>query len=491
MKRKKPVVILALALAVIAAIAYYFFVTRTRAIILTGIVTTDEVIVSSEIQGRLQQLLVKQGDTVTNGELLGLIQPQEWKADIAYYANTQRQSKAQVTQAEADLKYPGIPNQQPDPSGGSQSRRHRGASHPGRSRPGECPLEFRAAAGFVSKAASNPCKLTIRPGRPSTVSGRADDSLRKQVVAAQAAVGARKIHQHQIAARRAALQGNIDLSAAAGAQKDKARVRLGYTEIHAPTNGIVDVRAALQGEVVNPGQAIVTLINPDDLWVRADVEESYIDRIRLGDKMKVRLPSGAEREGTVFFRGVDADYATQRDVSRTKRDIKTFEIRLRCDNRDRALAVGMTAYVYFCRSANCFKMSDIMFDVEVENLTKSLRRFRRRGRLELHRRPRRGVRPARAQRRGQIHAHPHVDDARAAHFRHGAHQRLRHRPPGQRGAPVHRRHPAGDDLRPGPERRGEHDHFRQALRHPARKAAAHHQANCSRPSISPNGRTSR
>jgi hypothetical protein len=32
-------------------------------------------------------------------------------------------------------------------------------------------------------------------------------------------------------------------------------------------------------------------------------------------------------------------------VSRTKRDIKTFEIRIRCDNHDRALAVGMTAYV--------------------------------------------------------------------------------------------------------------------------------------------------
>ena len=42
---------------------------------------------------------------------------------------------------------------------------------------------------------------------------------------------------------------------------------------------------------------------------------------------------------------MDADFATQRDVSRTKRDIKTFEIRLRCDNKDRALAVGMTAYV--------------------------------------------------------------------------------------------------------------------------------------------------
>jgi HlyD family secretion protein len=122
-------------------------------------------------------------------------------------------------------------------------------------------------------------------------------------------------------------------------------VRLGYTEIRSPIAGLVSLRAALEGEVVNAGQPIVTLINPDNLWVRADVEESYIDRVRLGDKLTVRLPSGVEREGTVFYRGADAGFATQRDVSRTKRDIKTFEVRLRVDNADRRLAVGMTAYV--------------------------------------------------------------------------------------------------------------------------------------------------
>ena len=79
--------------------------------------------------------------------------------------------------------------------------------------------------------------------------------------------------------------------------------------------------------------------------MRADVEETYIDRVRLGDHVQVRLPSGDERDGVVFYRGADAAFATQRDVSRTKRDIKTFEIRLRVDNRDRRLAVGMTAYV--------------------------------------------------------------------------------------------------------------------------------------------------
>ncbi len=171
------------------------------------------------------------------------------------------------------------------------------------------------------------------------------ESLDKQAQAARAAVALAKSNIEQVAVRKASLEANIHLLGAASAQKQKAKVQLNYTEIRAPINGIVDTRVALQGEVVNPGQAIVTLINQDNLWVRADVEESYIDQIHLGEKMIVRLPSGARREGTVFFRGVDADYATQRDVSRTKRDIKTFEIRLRCDNRDRSLAVGMTAYV--------------------------------------------------------------------------------------------------------------------------------------------------
>jgi HlyD family secretion protein len=148
-----------------------------------------------------------------------------------------------------------------------------------------------------------------------------------------------------VLAKRSAVSAAARQMDAATAQKLKADVRLAYTELRAPIAGIVDVRAARAGEVVSAGQPIVTLVDPDDYWVRADVEESYIDRVRIGDHLQVRLPSGELREGTVFYRGVDADFATQRDVSRVKRDIKTFEIRLRVANADRRLAVGMTAYV--------------------------------------------------------------------------------------------------------------------------------------------------
>jgi RND family efflux transporter MFP subunit len=278
-KRKIPILILIL--AVVAGGIYYAATRPPGGIILTGIVTTDEVIVSSEIQGRLQQLLVKEGDAVTNGELLGVIQPQEQLANAAFYASSEQQSTADLAQAQADLE---------------NARLN---------------LE-RIKVLYTNNVES---VQTYDQARTACESAAARvESVKKQ-------------------------------TQAAGAQKEKAAVQLGYTRIFAPLDGIVDTRAALQGEVVNPGQAIVTLINQDDLWVRADVEETYVDRLRLGDKLQVKLPSGAVREGTVFYRSVDADYATQRDVSRTKRDIKTFEIRLRCDNRDRRLAVGMTAGV--------------------------------------------------------------------------------------------------------------------------------------------------
>jgi HlyD family secretion protein len=65
----------------------------------------------------------------------------------------------------------------------------------------------------------------------------------------------------------------------------------------------------------------------------------------VGDKLRVRLPAGTPIEGRVIFKAVEGDYATQRDVSRRKRDIKTIGLKLKVDNPDEALVPGMTAEV--------------------------------------------------------------------------------------------------------------------------------------------------
>ena len=121
--------------------------------------------------------------------------------------------------------------------------------------------------------------------------------------------------------------------------------QLGYTKIYAPIDGMVSVRVAKQGEVVAQGSPIVVVVDIDHLWVRADVEESYIDYIQFGEILRVRLPSGTTLEGPVFFKGVESDFATQRDVSRTKRDIKTFAIKVSVPNSEHRLFTGMTATV--------------------------------------------------------------------------------------------------------------------------------------------------
>ncbi|MGN6371360.1 MAG: HlyD family secretion protein [Phycisphaerae bacterium] len=342
MKRRLPILLI---LAILIGIGiYYFDFSSPSEITLTGIVTTDDVIVGSQIQGRLQELLVNQGNDVKKGQLLARIQPDQWQADMSYYQHSQQQAATQVTQSEADLRFMELQTknqiaQAEANLAASEAQVAEAQADLENARLTNAREEKAYKAGAESIQAYDQARTAFEAQKAHV------ESLQKAVIAAQAAVALAHSNLEQIEVHKAAVAASKHQEEAVSAQADKAKVQLDYTEIRAPINGIVDVRAALQGEVVTPGQAIVTLVNPDDLWVRADVEETYIDRIHLGDKLTVRLPSGATREGTVFYRAVDADYATQRDVSRTKRDIRTFEIRLRVDNSDRALALGMTAYV--------------------------------------------------------------------------------------------------------------------------------------------------
>ena len=122
-------------------------------------------------------------------------------------------------------------------------------------------------------------------------------------------------------------------------------MRLGYTKIYAPVTGTVSVRAAREGEYLNPGTPIVTIVDFADTWIRAAIPETQADHIGMGDTLRIRLPGGTLTSGKVFFKSAEADFATQRDVSRSKRDIKTIVLKVRLDNPNDAYVPGMTADV--------------------------------------------------------------------------------------------------------------------------------------------------
>ncbi|MEJ2009901.1 MAG: efflux RND transporter periplasmic adaptor subunit [Acidobacteriota bacterium] len=343
MTRKLFLVILIL--AVVASVVVYV-VTRppSKGMVLTGLVDADEVAVSSQIAGRLQQVLVEEGESVTQGQLLATIVPKELQADQAYYSSTMKSADAQVAVARASLRY--------------QELQTRDQIHQAEANLSATEAQLKQAKANLELAQLN-FKRTDRLFEQKIVSQQSQDqaqtnlqtaeanveALEKQVQAARAALALARSNAEQITVRERELAANQHQFAAARAQDQAAQARLDYTEIRSPINGLVTLRAALTGEVVNPAQPIIVMYDPDKLWVRADVPETNIDQIRIGEQLPIRFPGGMERTGTVYFRGVDAEYATQRDVSRTKRDIKTFQIRLRVDNKDRRLAPGLTAFV--------------------------------------------------------------------------------------------------------------------------------------------------
>jgi HlyD family secretion protein len=346
MTRRRILLALGLVAALAGGSAYYVVVSRPGVLVLTGIVTTDDVVVSPQVGGQIGRLMVKEGDTVARDQLLAVITPDELAADRTYYAQSAQGLTSQVKESEAALRY-----QEQQTRDQIRQAEAMLASTESQRAAAEAELEIARLSFERNQRLVGQQLISVEQFDQARTTfegaGAKVESLKKQAEAQRAAVAMARSTAEQIAMKRHQLEANQRQEAAAAAQKRKAEVRLGYTEIRAPIDGIVDVRAVRSGEVVSAGQPIVSLINPDDLWVRVDVEETYIDRVRLGDQMTVRLPSGVERPGVVFFRGVDAAFATQRDVSRTKRDIKTFEVRLRVDNRDRRLAVGMTAYVLF------------------------------------------------------------------------------------------------------------------------------------------------
>jgi HlyD family secretion protein len=330
---------------VVASVAVYWL-TRPPAhgMVLTGLVDADEVAVSSQIAGRLQQVMVSEGDSVSQGQLVATIVPKELQADQSFYSSSMKSAGAQVDAARASLKYQELQTRDQI----RQAEANLSAAQ-AQLKQAQANLElarqnFKRTEGLfrqqiVSQQQQDQAQANLKTGEAAV------EALEKQVQAARAALALARSNAEQNTIRERQLASNQHQYAAARAQDLAAQARLDYTEIRSPINGLVTLRAALSGEVVNPAQPIVVLYDPDKLWVRADVPETDLHRIRLGQQLPVQFPGGMERTGTVYFRGVDAEYATQRDVSRTKRDIKTFQIRLRVDNKDRRLAPGLTAFV--------------------------------------------------------------------------------------------------------------------------------------------------
>jgi HlyD family secretion protein len=328
-----------------AAAGYYFYSTdRTTDTVLIGIVDANQVIVSPKIAGRIEKLYVDEGSKVKAGDLIaeidsGELLAQKNAADATIKAYNSQVSAMRATEAQTKGETnSGVVNAQARLAAARATLAQAKADLQRVESDSQRTIKL-AKSGVASE------QERVRAEAQLTAEHAVVESAQKNVDAAQADLTTANARLHQQGAASSNVAMNEAQVANARAQSAEAETRLSYTKIYAPVSGTVSVRAARQGEVVNPGEAIVTIVDFGDTWVRAEAPETDARFVAQGDKLKVRLPAGTPIEGTVIFKAVESDFATQRDVSRRKRDIKTIGLKLKVDNPEGALVPGMTAEV--------------------------------------------------------------------------------------------------------------------------------------------------
>jgi len=275
----------------------------------SGTIETDEVRVASRYGGRVEKLLVQEGDTLKAGQPIA-------ELDAAELHARRDQATAQLAEFEA----------------GARKEEIAAAKH-----------DWEAVAADLEKA-----RVDLR---------RAEQLFAEKTISPtehdQAVTRAQTLENNVAAAR-----SRYDLSLAgtrperiaqARAQLAEIDAQLREMKIVAPSDCVVEVLSVKVGDVLAQNREIATLLLAEHLWVRVYVPEPWLGDIRLGESVKVRVDSDPNKDfqGTVEQIAREAEF-TPRNVQTVGERIKqVFGIKVRLDNREGKLRAGMAADVTF------------------------------------------------------------------------------------------------------------------------------------------------
>ena len=143
--------------------------------------------------------------------------------------------------------------------------------------------------------------------------------------------------------------GQVDTARAQLAQAEaslvQARARLADTRIEAPMDGVVLRKNLEAGATASPGTAIVTLVDPSDLWVRVYIAETDLGRVKIGQAARITVDAfpGQPFEGRVTEVASAAEF-TPRNVQTQKERVNlVFRVKVAIVNPDGRLKPGMPA----------------------------------------------------------------------------------------------------------------------------------------------------
>ena len=286
----------------------------------SGTVELDEVDVASQIGGRVERLLVDEGDSVRVGDTLAVLDQGEVIAQLEARA-------AEAAKAVAQLR---------DLQAGARAQ------------------ELDAARAQLESATAQWRLLEAEAARAETL-------YQRQVIA-QAELDRARAARDAAAAQRVAAQRQYDLlqagsradqiraareaEASARAQLEAARSRVHELVLRAPIDGVVLLRNLNLGEVAPPAVPVVTLGNPERLWVRVYIAAPFIGRVRRGDSAEVRV-TGIRRPfaGRVVEIASRAEFTPRAALTEEERANLVFGVKVAVDSGGGALKPGLPADV--------------------------------------------------------------------------------------------------------------------------------------------------
>ncbi len=340
MKRRLSYVIAAILM--VAFLLILFFIKRSKkpdVIYATGIVEGVEANISTVVQGRIWKICCKEGDTVTEGDIIIELENDEIKAAVDQALAGIEKAKADISVSESAIE--------------------------------SAKANLKGAEADIINAEADVDKARVQMEEAKREMNRLDTLYKENIVPKQSLdIGVTNFdtavaNYHSSTAKLKAAYSKKEASIAqlktserqynsllaglrqAEANLSYARAKLSETMIKSPLSGTVIFKALEKGEFVNPGTTILTLVDLADLYVRVDIEESMIESIGLHSEAIIRTSKISDRTlmGKISEIGRYAEFATQKDMTRGRQDIKTFKVKVSVNNSDGILKPGMTVEV--------------------------------------------------------------------------------------------------------------------------------------------------
>jgi HlyD family secretion protein len=150
-------------------------------------------------------------------------------------------------------------------------------------------------------------------------------------------------------ARIAAAQSDVDAAGAAVkaalAALDQAQIQLEYTKLKAPGPGVVTSKNVEPGEVVTPGEEVITIADLSLVTLKIFVDETAIGRVKPGQKADVTIDTfpGKIFTGSVAFISPEGEFTPKIIQTKKERVKLVYLVKISLHNPNMELKSGMPA----------------------------------------------------------------------------------------------------------------------------------------------------